>query len=166
MIGDSETNVKQDTRPSRRQLQGVRPIFVALAVLVAAVVFWATRERGPSAIQPSLAEVSAEFSIVAPPPGANPSAGAPEAATKVGAVLVSSRYSIADSFDSVRRYYREELPKKGWRFRRALPSHGNPIDLYCKGTLQASIESISQEKSTELFALSMSWSGVSLHECT
>jgi hypothetical protein len=166
VIGDSDTNAKQNTRPSKRPVQGARPIFVALAVLVAAVVFWAARERGPSSVQPSLTEVSAEFSAVAPPPGANPSAGAPEATTKVGAVLVSSRYSIADSFDSVRRYYREELPKAGWKFRRALPSHGNSIDLYCKETLQASVESISREQSTELFTLSMSWSGVSLRECT
>lgn len=163
MKPDSGIDIAPDW-PAKRQPEGVRSLFWAAAILCIVVVLWANLERGPSAPQPSLAEVSAEFSSVAPPSGAK--VLEPEATTKVGAVLVSSRYVIGDSFDSVRRYYRDQLPKGGWRFRRALASRGNSIDLYCKGALQASVELISQDQSTDLFAFSISWSGVSLHECT
>jgi len=165
VIGNSDTDRVHDASSSKRLVEGARPFFIVAALLAAALVFWATWNSGPTP-QPSLSEVSAEFSRIIPPPAAKPAAPEHEAKTKVGAVLVSSRYLITDSFESVRRYYRDELPKEGWRLRRAIASRGNWIDVYCKGPLQASVESISQDQSTDLFAFSISWSGVSLHECT
>jgi hypothetical protein len=155
-----DTNGLSET--SRRT---VRPIVLAIAALTGLLVLWTTYQHRVTAVQPSLEEVSAEYAKLAPPPGASQENKGTEATTKLGSVLVSTRYITNDSFESIRDYYQRELPKEGWTFLRSLPTRRDSIDLYCKHHLEASIERINGYAPSTAFSLSLSWNGVSVHEC-
>lgn len=106
----------------------MRPLFLTAAALTIALIFWTTREHGISSPQPLLSDVTAQHARIAPPSGAQPSS-VPEATTKVGSVLVSSRYLVTGPYESVRKYYRGELSRAGWTYHRTLGSSENRVDV-------------------------------------
>lgn len=82
--------------------------------------------------------------------------------------LVENRYSTRLPVTTVFDHYKKQLSSNGWVYSGRL-SVGSAtwIDTYCKGEFAASLQSMPSDSSgTSLYSFSISWSEVSIHECS
>ncbi len=139
--------------------------FIVAIIATGALVFWVTRDNGmPKGPQPPLSLLISEYAMIKPPVGSTPQT-AIEERTKVGSDLVSARYTLTESSDAARAYYRNELSRNGWRYRRMLGAIDRWVDVYCKGSLQGSVELLSNSPPASVLAFSVSWNEISVREC-
>ena len=137
---------------------------IAMAATIGLVV-WATRDNGiPKGPQPPFSVLADELARIGPFTG-SVSTQEPEKQVKIGSEMISARYSLTMPSLQARTYYRDELSRNGWRYRRTLSSSSNWVDVYCKGSLQGSVELVPASSAPPVLALSISWNAISVHEC-
>jgi hypothetical protein len=143
-----------------------RSVVAAGVVIAMVVVFWMFyRSSGNSSSpQPTLLNLKTELSSIPAPAGATLVAPTEES-MKVGSLLVTNRFAVQQSGAEARAQFRAELTSHGWQYKSSVDRQ-LWIDTYCKSSLAAHVELLSETSASSNITLSLSWNELTLRECS
>ncbi len=150
---------------SQRNKSSARTVIAAGAVLAMAGVLWAVYRTSepPSLPQPSILTFRSELAAIRAPEGSTLEGPTGET-VKIGSLLATNRYVLAQPGTDARAHFRAELLSHGWQYQSG--SDGQPwMDNYCKAPLAAKVEPVGETSSASTIALSLSWNETTLLKC-
>lgn len=141
------------------------PAVAVLVFIMFGLVVWKTRDNGlPASPEPPLSHLVAEFRNVEAPHESRPATDM-EATEKPGSKMVSGRFILGPSAEAGRQTFRSRLSQQGWSSHGTLGSTTHWVDVYCKQSLQASVELTHDTPPPAVVALSITWNQISVKEC-
>lgn len=146
-----------------------RPVFVFMAAALVLSVWFFSVFFSPQASFEGVSKADGlrnEFQKIHPPKGVRPARDI-EVRAKTTAALVAQTYFAQNSIGAVLQHYRGQLSKNGWIYRGRFGDGKSWGEDYCKGDFLASLEVLADgDESGWRYDFSVSWSGVSLKECS
>lgn len=137
-----------------KRLKWWKILILCVLMLAAAAVIasFVRADRKAARIQSELRE---EFRAIASPPGTT--LIGEESLHKPGSTFIGHTYSVGSDLQTIRRFYEQELPSRGWVYNTERGSGAEVVIEYCKGTYAAKVDYFVNADGPGRYTLYLDW---------